>query len=101
MSEVTIKKIVDLVNGNDNLKAQLENTETVEDIVKVLASYGVEITTEEILVGINTVDEGTELDEGTLEQVAGGYCAKGRNWKCFWSFMSGYVDGIAKGLGLK
>ena len=101
MNAEKIKKIVDLVNANEILKAQLENSETVEDIVKILADNGVEISSEEILAGINTVDDGGELDEGALEQVAGGYCSKGRNWKCFWSFMSGYIDGIAKGLGLK
>ena len=101
MNEEKIKKIVEVVSADDTLKAQLENSETVEDIVKILAANGIEITAEEVLSGINTVDEGAELDEGTLEQVAGGYCSKGRNWKCFWSFMSGYIDGIAKGLGLK
>ena len=101
MNEEKIKKIVELVSADSTLKAQLENSETVEDIVKILSVNGVDITAEEVLSGINTVENGTELDEGMLEQVAGGYCSKGRNWKCFWSYMSGCWEGLLEGLGLK
>ena len=41
-----------------------------------------------------SVNATSELDESILEDVAGGYCSKGRNWKCFWSYMSGVLDGI-------
>lgn len=101
MNKEKITKIVNLVDADETLKTQLENSETVEDIVEILTGNGVEITKEEIIAGINTGDENGELDEGTLEQVAGGYCSKGRNWKCFWSYMKGCFDGILSGLGLE
>ena len=100
MDQEKMKKIVELVESNEAVKDQLDNSETVNDIVSILNQNGIEVSQEEIINGISPADDGAELDEEKLEQVAGGYCDKGRNWNCFLSYVKGYVKGIIQGMGL-
>ena len=85
-----------LVDSDMILKEELENTETIEDIVTILNKKGFNISMNEIMEGLQNyyAGEGEEIDIEVLSQVAGGYCEKGRNWKCFWSYLKGYFSGI-------
>lgn len=96
MNEIKVKQIHDLVENNEEVRVQLENTEGIEEIVAILNENGIEVSAEEISNAISLVATGSneELDEDTLEDVAGGYCKKGRNWKCFGHFMWNYFKGI-------
>lgn len=95
MNNTIIKKIKELVENDANLKEKLENSESIDDIVSLLRENGIEVSDEFIASAIEQVEGQTsELNEADLEEVAGGYCKKGRNWKCFWSYMSGVLDGI-------
>ncbi len=51
-------------------EAKLEAAETLDEMVKILAEEGVEITKEELIAAMDE-PEG-ELNENDLEQVAGG-----------------------------
>lgn len=99
MNEMKVKQIYELVN-NENVRFQLENTETIEDIVEVLNQNGIEVSVEEVSAAVSNVGVGGELDENTLENVAGGYCSKGRNWRCFveyvWNGFKGIFDELSK-----
>lgn len=96
MNETTIKKIYELVQKNENVRLQLEGTETIEDIVSILKQNGIEVSVNEIAAAVDTVGAGAggELDEDALAGVAGGYCKKGRNWRCLGDFMWNYLRGI-------
>ncbi len=102
MNEINAKQIYDLVNNNDEVRAQLENTEGVDEIVAILNENGIAVTEEDISAAINTVQAGDcgELSEDMLEDVAGGYCKKGRNWKCclhfVWNAFKGIWDELSK-----
>lgn len=96
MNETKIKQIYELTKNNEEIRLQLENTEQIEDIVAILNQNGIDISAEEVTSAINqgAASESCELDENALDEVAGGYCKKGRNWKCFGSFMWNALKGI-------
>jgi predicted ribosomally synthesized peptide with nif11-like leader len=96
MNKDKIKQIYELTQNNEEVRAQLENTEQVEEIVSIINQNGIDVSVEEISNAISSVEAGEcgELDETMLEGVAGGYCSKGRNWKCFGHFMWNYAKGI-------
>ena len=88
MNEAKIKQIYELTKNNEEVRLQLENTEQIEEIAVILKQNGIDISAEEISGAVNQgASESYELDESTLDEVAGGYCSKGRNWKCFGHFM--------------
>lgn len=96
MNEAMVKKIYELTQNNEEVRLQLENTEQIDEIVAILKQNGIEVSLEEITAAIDqgAASESGELDESALEEVAGGYCKKGRNWKCFGHFMWNYFKGI-------
>ena len=96
MNEAKIKQIYELTKNNEEIRLQLENTEQIEEIVAVLKQNGIDVSVEEISGAVNqgAADEPCELDESALDEVAGGYCKKGRNWKCFGHFMWNALKGI-------
>ena len=96
MNEAKIKQIYELTKNNEDVRLQLENTEQVEEIVDILKQNGIDVSVEEISGAVNqgAADESSELDESALDAVAGGYCKKGRNWKCFGHFMWNALKGI-------
>lgn len=96
MDNVVMKQIHELAQNNEAVRLQLENTESIEEIVSILKQNGIEVSQEEFSAAVNqgAASESCELDEGALDEVAGGYCAKGRNWKCFGYFMINYFKGI-------
>lgn len=64
---------------SDAVAAELENAEVFEDFRKVFAAHGVEITEEEfnevaVLIA-NSANEEDELNEDSLDDVAGGAIA--------------------------
>lgn len=96
MNENKIKQIYELTQNNEEVRLQLENTEQVEEIVAILKQNGIDVSVAEISCAVSqgAADESCELDESALDEVAGGYCKKGRNWKCFGHFMWNYLKGI-------
>lgn len=96
MNETKIKQIFELTKNNEEIRLQLENTEQIEDIVAILKQNGIEISVEEVTAAVNqgAASESCELDENVLDEVAGGYCKKGRNWKCFGHFLWNALKGI-------
>lgn len=96
MDQVTLKRIYELTQNNEEVRLQLENTERIEEIVAILKQNGIEVSLAEITVAVNqgASSESCELDEGALDEVAGGYCNKGRNWKCFGYFMINAFRGL-------
>ena len=96
MNEIKIKQIYELTKNNEEIRLQLENTEKIEEIVDILKQNGIEISVEEVTNAINqgAVSESCELDENALDDVAGGYCKKGRNWNCFGHFLWNALKGI-------
>lgn len=95
MNEAKAKQIYELTK-NEDVRIQLENTEQIEEIVDILKQNGIDVSVEEIAgaVAMGASNDSGELDEESLENVAGGYCKKGRNWKCFGHFMWNYFKGI-------
>ena len=57
---------------NEKLTKALEACQSKEEVLKVLAENGIEITAEELDKLIKTAQSDGELDEGALENVAGG-----------------------------
>lgn len=51
-------------------EAQLEAAETLDEVVRILAEEGTEITKEELITALDAADG--ELNEDALERVAGG-----------------------------
>lgn len=102
MNETTIKQLYELTKNNEEVRLQLENTEQVEDIVAILNQNGIDISVEEVIGAINqgAASESCELDENALDDVAGGYCKKGRNWKCLcyfvWNGFKGIFEELSK-----
>ena len=100
MNELKLKQIYNLVNTNEDIRLQLENTEGIEEIVAILNANSIEVTLEDISAAISSVTVGDEeLDESALDDVSGGYCKKGRNWNCFghylWNALKGIFDELS------
>ena len=74
---------------DQELEEKIENAQNLEDVVAILREKGVEIT-EAQLKAVLAAEEG-ELDEATLEAVAGGKV----NWKGVLKFI---CDTIRNGL---
>lgn len=53
------------------LEAKLQNAETLEDVQKVFAEEGIEVTMEQLEAELAKAKNG-ELDENALDNVAGG-----------------------------
>lgn len=98
MDKALMEKIYNLVENNEDVRFQLENSESVEDIVAILAANGVEISAAAVNEAIAKVNVTDELNEELLSEVSGGYCSKGWNWNCFWSHMGGFFQGFVEGI---
>ena len=96
MNEAKVKQIYELIQNNEDIRFQLENTEGIEEIVNVLNQNGIEVSVEEVTAAVEAgaTNKSGELDEDALDTVAGGYCSKGRNWKCFGHFMKNAFKAI-------
>jgi hypothetical protein len=63
------QKFLEII-ANGDISARIENAESIEEVLQILADNGLETTAEEL--GILKGEEGSELDEESLEAVAGG-----------------------------
>ena len=55
---------------SDSLKAKLDNAETMDDVVRVCAEEGIEVTKEQLEAAAASMDD--ELNEDDLDNVNGG-----------------------------
>ena len=89
------QKLIEIIN-NEEISARIENAESVEEVLQILAENGLETTAEEL--GILKVGEESELDEESLEAVAGGGKASTKI-KSWWKKIKKKAVKIGKDVG--
>ncbi len=79
MTELKIKKFAEIME-NEEANAKLDNAGSIENMISIMAEYGLDLTREDVdeMMNNGTSDE---LDEESLEDVAGG----ARSWKRAWN----------------
>ena len=88
MNADKIKEIEALLNSNDEAAEKIAGSESLDDVVAILAEYGIETTNEEFVEFAKQFSNG-ELSEDILELVAGG----GKVRDFIWGVCDGINDG--------
>lgn len=63
---------VEKLFNNETFVSRIANATNTQEIVKILADNGIEISEEELAKVISEAKQETELDEAALDNVAGG-----------------------------
>lgn len=74
---------------NEEFTKKLESAQNLDEVLAMVKEQGVEITKEEVEAALKKLDEG-ELDENSLEDVAGGIAG--------WIMIGGGIRALAKWL---
>lgn len=74
---------------NEEFTKKLESAQNLDEVLAMVKEQGVEITKEEVEAALKKLDEG-ELDENSLEDVAGGIAG--------WIMIGGGIRTLAKWL---
>ena len=74
---------------SEEFTKKLESAQNLDEVLVMVKEHGVEITKEEVEAALKKLDEG-ELDENSLEDVAGGIAG--------WIMIGGEVRALAKWL---
>ena len=95
MNENTLQKMGEILS-NAEIDAKLDGAQDLEQIVGILREQGLEITEDE-LAELVAENAGGELNEETLEAVAGGYIKPVR-WKKLKEKLQEILDAFEEGI---